>query len=252
MRKIFYPLLVCMMVYSYPSLAFTDQLHIGDGIPEQVGNFSTLVGFNAMANSKDCNAYDSVGLGAFVLSNTCGPENTAIGDHALAGNTDGSNNTFIGSSAYTIAQHGYANTGVGVSVMQDSQGGNYNVAFGNSTLNTVTMDTFYNSAFGGESGILLKKGSFNTLIGAKAEVGINAQNRTAIGANSVATRDNQMSFGDDYVRENLFHGDVYIPGNIYIHGALLHPATVYSYWLSFFLGYGPIFCWLIIGFFRKK
>ena len=166
------------------------------------GNDSERFGFQALLNDDGTNnGIAAIGYRA-LSSNTSGGANTALGSYSLEDNTSGNDNTGLGRHAISSNATGHRNTGVGSSVMFSLLSGNDNVAFGRSALRDNTTGS-RNSGFGTESGEN-QIGSDCTYLGYRAGRGSNSDNftnSTALGANSVINKNNQIVLGDNNVTE---------------------------------------------------
>jgi hypothetical protein len=115
-----------------------------------------------------------------------GDNNTMLGYNALASTTDpfyGNSNTALG--AYALANNSY-----------NGMSGNTAVGY-NSLINTSSN---YNVALGWNSGGSNTTGTWNTLIGANANVGSSGlSNATAIGGGAIVTASNTIRLGDNGV-----------------------------------------------------
>ena len=123
----------------------------------------------------------AVGLNALAVNSINTDFNTAIGGSALKANTLGEYNTAVGSNALVFNTTGTRNTGIGDLALQVNNGEG-NTAMGHASL-------------AGLSGTTL--GGFNSGIGTYADiVSNNVSNTTVIGANAIATANNQVRVGD--------------------------------------------------------
>lgn len=151
------------------------------------GNNSTYIGWQSGYNSTTGNANTAVGASS-LFSNTTGSDNIAMGVDALYSNTKGAYNTVIGKGA------GYANTT-----------GNANVSLGVRSLFS-NISGIRNTAIGDSAGFT-SKGSYNTFLGAFADVtGSGLTNATAIGYNAKVSTDNTIVLGDATTPTNVAIG----------------------------------------------
>ena len=201
------------------------------------GSYNTAVGSNSLTNNTTVSSNTAFGANA-LYSNKSGTPNTAVGVGASYTNTTGSNNTSVGANACYFGNGSY-NTGVGNSAMKTLTSGGSNTAVGaealfangsgsNNTavgLNAMYANTSsYNTGVGNGAGQYDVGGSSNTYLGyaaGQANGDLNVYiNSTAIGANSVVTKSNQMVLGTSFET-------VYVPGTL-----SLESSTAVSYPIS--------------------
>ena len=132
-----------------------------------------------------------------------GNRNTVIGSLAGRYFKDGDNNTMLGYNALastTDPFYGNSNTALGAYALANNSynGMSNNTAVGyNSLINTSNN---YNVALGWNSGGSNTTGTWNTLIGANANVGSGGlSNATAIGGGAIVTASNTIRLGDNGV-----------------------------------------------------
>lgn len=153
------------------------------------GHQNTAVGDGAMALNTIGQQNASVGAAA-LLNNTEGNRNTAVGHGALATNINSSDNTAMGSFALEKST-GTGNTAIGGNAMRPLSSGDFNVAIGYNT---------GSNAVGTE----LVNGTYNTLIGTDASVGVDGlTNASAIGYGAVVSQSNSMVLGNASVNVGI-------------------------------------------------
>ncbi|MEQ9216775.1 MAG: hypothetical protein RLO17_01950 [Cyclobacteriaceae bacterium] len=180
------------------------------------GATNIAIGYNALnANTISSN---NVALGPYSLqSNTDGIENVAAGPNALGANTTGNQNIGIGLGALTTNTIGTGNVGVGVDALNLNLDGNENTAVGVFALEKSTG--LGNTAIGGNAlrplatgnynvaigyntgsnavGVEHVNGTYNTLIGTDASVGVDGlNNASAIGFGAVVSQSNSLVLGN--------------------------------------------------------
>ena len=174
---------------------------------------NTVVGYKALSNNTTGLANTVIGYGA-LLNNTTGTDNTAIGTTILYSNTTGTNNTGAGLNTLYFNTTGAENTSIGRGSLYNNISGSYNSTLGSQSLHA--NNNGYNTAAGYRAGFYTTDGSFNTFIGALADVSsstITYMNSTAIGYNAIIDSSNQIVMGTS--REG-----VYLPGDYLKIGGL--------------------------------
>lgn len=132
-----------------------------------------------------------------------GDRNTVIGSLAGRYFKDGANNTMLGYNALastTDPFYGNSNTALGAYALANNSYNNLsnNTAVGYNSLINTRADN--NVAVGKNSGESNTTGTFNTLIGANANVGSSGlSNATAIGGGAIVTASNTIRLGDSGV-----------------------------------------------------
>jgi trimeric autotransporter adhesin len=148
---------------------------------------------------------DQHGIGSWNSSNALlgfsgnfsmtGGANTAIGAYALYSNTTGGDNTASGSLALQFNTTGWDNTATGAGALEQANTGNSNTAGGTGALQLTTSGS-NNTGFGYSALAVNSVGSNNTALSYDAGPNsINLNYATAIGANSVVSASNAMTFG---------------------------------------------------------
>lgn len=231
-------------------------LALGNHALENVmtGNQNIAIGTRALASLTG--AKSNVAMGHLALEkNTTGYNNTAIGTASLQNNTTGFDNVGLGIRSLAMTQTGKNNTGIGTDAFEENVTGSRNTGLGvyagrlsNSSSNTVGgFASMYrykgslgqNTAFGVNSLGYLEDGGNNVAIGVNAGltpinainstfIGLDAGhkpqqakttiNSTALGANSWTDQDDQISLGDENVREVRTWGVIHFKKNYPVAG----------------------------------
>jgi hypothetical protein len=166
-------------------------------------NTNTAIGYNVMTGASSAGggtANTAVGsLAAQYMKDGAG--NSAFGYKALKGNTTqhiwGNENTAIGANALSnVVTTTSRNTAVGYNALLNTTGDN-NVALGYNAGNSITT------------------GTFNTIIGADANVSSGSgtiTNSTAIGGGASVSASNTIQLGNDFISSVSTKGTVYSNG----------------------------------------
>ena len=133
-------------------------------------------------------------------SNSIGSNNTAVGQNSNFNNLSGSKNTAVGSESLKF--NGESNTAVGYNTLSSttSSSSHYNTAIGTNSMSGLKAGANFNTAIGYDSGSYMpvewtSSAYGNTLLGAGTYMTNNFTFSTAVGANSVITKDNQIVMG---------------------------------------------------------
>ena len=170
------------------------------------GGNNTAVGYNALSSVSSAGINTAVGYLA-MEDTTTGGYNVAVGNHALYQNTAGDNAVAIGNSAMAWT----------------TDAGSSNSAVGSTALANVTGDA--NVAFGTNAGRDITSGSYNTVIGAEADVIETATNQTVIGYGATGQANNSVVLGNANVTAvymaqdsgaHLYAGDATFGGDVTI------------------------------------
>ena len=117
-------------------------------------------------------------------------------DAGGSGNSTGADNVFIGFRAGEDNTSGTLQVAIGTNAMANATNGQGSIAIGFNAGVNWTTDAAANVAIGRDVGATLTSGDQNILLGQFADVDVgNANNRLAIGLNSIATADNQAVIG---------------------------------------------------------
>jgi hypothetical protein len=166
-------------------------------------NFTDNIIVNGININKGSNNGTNIAIGAEALDNTIGNQNTVIGFQAASNNDvvslATSFNTVLGYQAYSNGQ------------------ANNNTAIGWQSLFSSAANN--NSALGYSSGLLITTGFQNTFIGAFAGgfagQKIDAANSTAIGYQTITTKNNQVVLGNSSVTETVIRGTTLVDGGVF-------------------------------------
>ena len=110
-------------------------------VSNTTGLKNTAVGTNALQSNQTGNYNTAIGTAA--LHNNTGSSNTAIGRSALQTNTSGTRNIAIGYQAYDGADTEVDNLAIGYDALGGAiAGGEYNVAIGNYSLDANTTGDY--------------------------------------------------------------------------------------------------------------
>jgi hypothetical protein len=210
------------------------------------GEYCVFIGMEA-GDGTECGSYN-IGVGAFACTGAAGEGNTSIGENALWLNTYGVGGNWIdefsdysGTVPGTVKAHNSDPWGFSLAPgvytdMRIMGAYHYN---GNYTITVIDAQNFYfthawagddfaagyymallnyalyannDTAIGYIAGVWNDNNSECTYIGYAADAdGLGVYvNSTALGANSVITKSNQMVIGDSNIVENLFNGSVLI------------------------------------------
>ncbi len=162
-----------------------------------LGASDTYAGVDAMTHNAEANAGVAIGMGS-LHKNTTGNSNVGVGVNVLHENETSNQNAGFGSAALynTIAE---SNTGLGCGSGATNTTGIGNLFAGNNASSSSGAFT----------------GSYNTFLGYHASYPlgqkVDAENSTALGANSYTTKSNQMVYGDANIVENVFKGNMVHP-----------------------------------------
>ena len=207
------------------------------GLNSTIGDDNTFIGHKAGGASSDFVSASNGVVSPAATNPTTGSDNTAVGSYALNRLTSGYRNTAIGNYAGIDLTTGYYNTFVGDSTGTDVGIGKYNTFIGqaagastehtsgntfvgyrsgwdNNRTNTTDNRATENTYFGYRAGHTNREGSYNLILGARADfngVGYNNFNRynvglgygviiggnktIAIGASSKVTANNAIAIG---------------------------------------------------------
>lgn len=133
-------------------------------------------------------------------NNTTANFNSFVGYAAGSHNISGNGNSFVGTGAGELNETGELNVFMGYLASSNNKSGNYNVAFG-TTASYSNVTGNYTASFGHSAGAS-SKGSFNSFLGAQADVSwrnglpVLINGSTAIGANSRVAVSNAIVLGD--------------------------------------------------------
>jgi hypothetical protein len=217
-----------------------DNTFLGEsaGLNNTTGDDNTFIGHKTGGAHLDFVLVSSSGVSPATTNPTTGSDNTAVGSSALSRLTSGYRNTAIGNEAGYDITTGYYNTFVGDSTGIDVGTGKYNTFIGqaagattahtsgntfvgyrsgweNNRTNTTDNRATENTYFGYRTGHTNREGSYNLILGARADfnnVGSNNVNRynvglgygviiggnnntIAIGASSKVTANNAIAIG---------------------------------------------------------
>lgn len=176
---------------------------IGNQAFSGLKNFTDNIIVNGININKGSNNGTNIAIGAEALDNTVGNQNTVIGFEAASNNDvvslATSFNTVLGYQAYSNGQ------------------ANNNTAIGWQSLFSSAANN--NSALGYSSGLLITTGFQNTFIGAFAGgfagQKIDATNSTAIGYQTITTKNNQVVLGNSSVNETVIRGTTLVDGGVF-------------------------------------
>jgi hypothetical protein len=165
---------------------------------------NTAVGNGAMTGIFDnslAQQYNSAFGDLALARNTSGIQNTGIGAWAIRNNSSGSNNSALGDRALNLNTIGNNNVAIGGQANAKSIASNGNVAVGYLSLfELIDSVGNFNVAVGMEAAESLRRGEFNTAIGAYADFnspfsGFRRINATALGARAFADCNNCIVIG---------------------------------------------------------
>lgn len=172
------------------------QVAYDDGTTLDSGRYNTAIGYGALKNNTIGNHNTAVGYGAS-QGITTGTGNTSIGEDSLLQETTGTGNTALGHRSMQISNGATNNTAVGISAM-----------YFDATSNVTGSE---NTAVGHYAGSRTSGDTDCTFVGHFANKDNKANsysNSTAIGANAIVSKSNQIMLGSSSVTEIDTYGDI--------------------------------------------